>query len=126
MVVQEDDHHHWLIHHDMENMKDHDAYQDRRKKQENTMDMDQQRIKFHVQLAEKKPNHRIIYILQIKLKTYRRIHRFRMSMFSSKNSHCLCYKLIIIDLIYFNNPCYLNKINIISMIGLIDWLKNIS
>jgi hypothetical protein len=51
VVMQDYDQHHWLIHYDMENMKDHDAYQDQRKKQENTMDMDQQMIKFHVHLA---------------------------------------------------------------------------
>ncbi len=38
---KEYDLHHWLRHYDKENMKDHDAYQDRRKTEENIKDMDQ-------------------------------------------------------------------------------------
>ncbi len=51
---REYDHHRWLIHHDKENMKDHDACQDRMKMRENIMDMDQQKIKFRFQLAKQK------------------------------------------------------------------------
>lgn len=50
------DHHHWLIRHDKENMKDHDAYQDRMKMIGNIMGMDQQKIEFRFRLAKKKHN----------------------------------------------------------------------
>lgn len=51
VMLQEDDHHHQREHHDMGNTKDHDAYQDQTKIQVNTMDMDQQKIRFHGLLA---------------------------------------------------------------------------
>ena len=51
--LQEYDLHHWLEHHDMGNMKDHDAYQDQRKTQESIMDMDRRKIKYFLQLPEK-------------------------------------------------------------------------
>lgn len=67
--------HHQLRHHGMENMKDHGAYQDQRKIRENTMDMDQQTIVFHLVLAKEENQ----MITEIPIETYRGIHRFSMT-----------------------------------------------
>lgn len=51
--MQECDLHHWLRYDGMENLKDHDAYRDRRKRRESIVDMGQRRTRFHVSLARK-------------------------------------------------------------------------